>query len=140
MMSAWGDSTLRSFSHNESRRVCYTPRLSAIPHVPPSSPAPPSRRDPHRSAYDLSPRHARHHEMRSGIEQRESQSYHEASSPAEDTARFSRPARRHGPRAVIAARTPPSYRTISLQRGWLTHPMSARSFALRLPSPTHPCY
>ncbi|KAL1715513.1 hypothetical protein EV715DRAFT_256037, partial [Schizophyllum commune] len=47
MMSVQGDSTLRCFYHNESRRVCYTPLLSAIPHVPSSSPAPPSRRDPH---------------------------------------------------------------------------------------------
>ncbi|KAL1725487.1 hypothetical protein EV714DRAFT_255726 [Schizophyllum commune] len=46
-MSVQGDSTLRCFYHNESRRVCYTPLLSATPHVPSSSPAPPSRRDPH---------------------------------------------------------------------------------------------
>ncbi|KAI4520474.1 hypothetical protein K523DRAFT_380609 [Schizophyllum commune Tattone D] len=131
MMSAQGDSKLRCFYHNESRRVCYTPRLSSIPHVPSSSPAPPSRRDPHdtyrtallpplegpstrpsgstpafatprsrhfsfmgfapRPAYDLSPRHARHHEM----PERESTLYHE---------RFSHPARRHRPHAAFWGR------------------------------------
>ncbi|KAI5885005.1 uncharacterized protein SCHCODRAFT_02521244 [Schizophyllum commune H4-8] len=199
MMSAQGDSTLRCFCHNESSRVCNAPRLYSIPHVSSSSPAPPSRRDPHntyrtallppleapstssrgffcwdrkpsggpsgptpafvalinptnappyqapqpghfsfmgfapRPAYDLSPRHARHHEMRLRIErqarpspaERESPPYHEVECPARDTARFSRPVRRHCPHAASVPLTPSSYRTLSLQRGRLAHPTSA---------------